>query len=61
MSFQGRILYANIIGANNKECSEAWLDDVKNHLFSSPQKDNTPWVLLTDNRQWETSSEDAWE
>ncbi|WP_432579695.1 hypothetical protein [Vibrio sinus] len=61
MSFEKRLLYAENVGATNRELGVAWFNELQKHIESSPEQYSTPWVLLNDCRQWDLASEDAWE
>ncbi|MGF1741452.1 hypothetical protein L4C34_10300 [Vibrio profundum] len=60
MSFENRVFLAKTIGSLNAEGCVAWLDEMKDKIQSSPEGDTTPWVLLTDSRDWEGGSSDSW-
>ncbi|MGF1739992.1 hypothetical protein L4C34_02710 [Vibrio profundum] len=61
MSFENRLLHSEITGASNKEAAQAWFEQMKGLVLSSPEGDTQPWVLLTDSREWGVASQDAWE
>ena len=60
MSFNNRILTSEFTGPSNREGSEAWFEDLKNLILSSPDQDSSPWVMLNDVRDWQMASLDSW-
>ncbi|MGF1742982.1 hypothetical protein L4C34_18340 [Vibrio profundum] len=60
VKFENRILYNEGHGAGNKEGAVTWLEEVEEMVLSSPESDKTPWVILSDIRDWEGFSLDAW-
>ncbi|MGF1741458.1 hypothetical protein L4C34_10330 [Vibrio profundum] len=60
MSFEKRVVLAKTIGSINAEACVAWLDEMKDKIQSSPEGYTTPWVLLTDSRDWEGGSPESW-
>lgn len=61
MSFEHRIFKSKTTGAINAETCVAWLDDMKDKIFSYHDGVTTPWVHITDSRGWEGGSSDSWE
>ncbi|MGF1739473.1 hypothetical protein L4C34_00030 [Vibrio profundum] len=61
MSFENHCLHCRFTGATNESAANAWFDDMKHHVLSSPDKGKLPWVILSDMREWGISSLDAWD
>ncbi|MGF1741453.1 hypothetical protein L4C34_10305 [Vibrio profundum] len=61
MRLEGRFLYSKVTGATNKEAAQAWFDEMRQTILSSPKSDSEPWVFLDDARDWGTAPADFWE
>lgn len=61
MSFENRILKSEVRGATNAEAARIWLKEAEEYVLSSPEGETTPWVVLNDCRQWNTTALDAWQ
>ncbi|MGF1741927.1 hypothetical protein L4C34_12770 [Vibrio profundum] len=59
MSFESRLLKTKVIGATNSEAAKSWLEEAKRLVLSSSEKDETPWVVWNDCREWGSTALDA--
>ena len=60
MTFDNRMLHNEPTIALNEEGCYEWFEEMKDRVLSSSEGDTTPWVLLTDIREWEGASLEAW-
>ncbi|MGF1743185.1 hypothetical protein L4C34_19440 [Vibrio profundum] len=60
MSFENRFLHSEVTGPTNTEAALAWFEEMKK-LVSTSSGTCTPWVLLIDSRNWETSPQEQWD
>ena len=61
MTFENRILLSKSIGATDAEASVAFLKELQELVLSSPEGVTTPWVAISDSRNWGGLSLDAGE
>ena len=60
ISFEQRLILSEVSGPTNEEMSNAWFDEVKRKVESSPQGYIAPWAILHDCRNWDLASADSW-
>ena len=60
ITFEQRLIHSEVAGPSNKEMANAWFDEVKQNVESSPQGYAAPWAILHDCRKWDLASPDMW-
>lgn len=61
MNFSAQTLYSKLTGPTNREAGDAWFEEMKQNILTSPNGDSLPWVSINDCRDWNMSSLDSWE
>lgn len=59
--FENRVLYTKFVGLTNLEASVKYNEEMQSLILSSSEADRTPWVGLTDCREWEGAPQDSGE
>ncbi|MGF1741899.1 hypothetical protein L4C34_12630 [Vibrio profundum] len=60
MSFENRIVKTELTGSFNQEATVVYVNEMKEHVLSSPGGLSLPWGILQNCQHWDMASLDAW-